>query len=55
MCFDCVWQAWIETSAATVDRLQLLSVINSLSEDNYKEALLRRHGFMKVCMFCSAD
>jgi hypothetical protein len=51
-------QAWIETSAATVDRQHLLNVINSLSEDNYKEALLKRHGFIKVCMragVCSAE
>lgn len=48
LCLCGVLQAWIETSAATVDRQHLLNVINSLSEDNYKEALLKRHGFMKV-------
>lgn len=46
-------QAWINTVGATVSRHELLSVINSLSHSNDKEALLKRHGFTKVSPDCA--
>jgi hypothetical protein len=41
-------QAWINTSAKTVSRAELLSEINSLSQAIDREGLLKRHGFFKV-------
>jgi len=42
-------QAWITTSGnKRASRDELLAAINSLSQPNDREALLRRHGFWKV-------